>query len=68
MDIKNIEVSTITFKEITDRFNESIQKLLIRLKKAECDYDKKNLEKGIIEEFLKFDNHIYAALKIIKGY
>jgi len=35
MDIKNIEISTITFKESTDRFNENIQKLLIRLKEAE---------------------------------
>ncbi len=68
MDIKNIEISTITFKESTDLFNENIQKLLIRLKKAEYDYDKKILETLIIEEFLKFNNHTYAALKMIKGY
>ena len=68
MDIKNIEISTITFKESTDRFNENIQKLLIRLKEAEYDYDKKILETVIIEEFLKFNNHTYAALKMIKGY
>lgn len=68
MDIKNIEVSTINFKESTDRFNETIQKLLIRLKEAEYDYDKKILETAIIEEFLKFDNHICVALKMIKGY
>lgn len=49
-------------------FNETIQKLLIRLKEAEYDYDKKNLETVIIEEFLKFNNHTYAALKMIKGY